>query len=119
LYIYSYSASAVRSTTSILGKIRGLEDEEVSSRAGTTAQQKMIRFHGFSDDEYHRDKDDCEYVRIHFLHQDYSFRTFLSSKTENVEGNVGKLRTKFAPHRTKHEIITTINSYRANIFGNC
>jgi hypothetical protein len=35
LYIYSYSASSVRSITSIFGTTRGLKDEGVSSRVGT------------------------------------------------------------------------------------
>jgi hypothetical protein len=37
---------------------------------------------------------------------------------EIIEGNVGKLSTKYTSYRTRHKIITKVNICRTNIFGN-
>jgi hypothetical protein len=43
---------------------------------------------------------------------------FYLTRHKNIEGHIGELRVKFVPYRTRHKVITIVNSYRTNIFGN-
>jgi hypothetical protein len=49
----------------------------------------------------------------------FFFSYFLClTRHKSIEGYVGELRVKLAPYRARQKVITIVNGYRANIFGN-